>query len=156
MTKFPHSAWKLSTACTLGAFVGKESHFKIYAYAPSGQFPIIISFLTLGVLIGLVTNGGARLPFLACCFERRRPAFAERVPIYVHTYFIRRLAAECAMFSVAETHRTLTSNLHVKFYIVVIIIYPIATLVSSCNLITGSSISFSLRNCCSVFQFQSQ
>ena len=34
MTKFPHSAWKLSTACTLGAFVGKESHFKIYAYAP--------------------------------------------------------------------------------------------------------------------------
>jgi len=34
MTKFPHSAWKLSTACTLGTFVGKESHFKIYAYAP--------------------------------------------------------------------------------------------------------------------------
>jgi len=34
MTKFPHSAWKLSTACTLGTFEGKESHFKIYAYAP--------------------------------------------------------------------------------------------------------------------------
>ena len=67
----------------------------------SGQIPITISFLTrqefLGVLIGLVTNGGARLPFLACCFERRRPAFAERVSIYVHTYFIRRLAAECAI-----------------------------------------------------------
>ena len=46
------------------------------------------------MLIGLVTNGGARLPFLACCF---RPAFAERVPIYVHTYFIRRLAAEYAI-----------------------------------------------------------
>ena len=29
-----NSAWKLSTACTLGTFVGKESHFKIYAYAP--------------------------------------------------------------------------------------------------------------------------
>jgi len=31
--KFPHSAWKLNTAmtaCTLGTFVGKESHFKIY------------------------------------------------------------------------------------------------------------------------------
>ena len=40
---------------------------------------------------------GAQLPFLACSFERRRPAFAERVPIYVHTYFIRRLAAECAI-----------------------------------------------------------
>ena len=42
----------------------------------SGQFPIIISYLThqefLGVLIGLVTNGGVRLPFLACCLERRK------------------------------------------------------------------------------------
>jgi len=34
MTKFLHSASKLSTACTLGNFVGKESHFKIYVYAP--------------------------------------------------------------------------------------------------------------------------
>ena len=49
------------------------------------------------VLIGLVTNGGARLPFLACCFKRQRPALPERVSIYVHTYFIRRLAAECAI-----------------------------------------------------------
>ena len=40
----------------------------------SGQIPIMISFLTrqefLGVLIGLVTNGGAWLPFLTCCFKR--------------------------------------------------------------------------------------
>ena len=40
----------------------------------SGQFPIIIiSFLThqefLGVLIGLVMNGGTQLPFLAYCVD---------------------------------------------------------------------------------------
>ena len=38
-------------------------------------FYIIISFLTrqefLGVLIRLVTNGGAWLPFLACCLESK-------------------------------------------------------------------------------------
>lgn len=36
----------------------------------SGQIPIIILWLTpqefLGVLIGLMMNGGAQLPFLAC------------------------------------------------------------------------------------------
>ena len=60
----------------------------------SGQIPIIISFLTrqefLGVLIDLVTNGSARLPFLACCLQNEayngRPAYAEHIPIYVHTY----------------------------------------------------------------------
>ena len=45
-----------------------------------------------------MTNGGARLPFLASAVWRdRRPAFAERVPIYVHTYFIRRADAEYAI-----------------------------------------------------------
>ena len=34
----------------------------------SGQFPIII---------GLVTYRGTQLPFLACCLERRRHAFAS-------------------------------------------------------------------------------
>ena len=50
----------------------------------SGQFPIIISFLTrqefLGVLIGLVTNGGARLPFLACCLERPKTCLCRTRP----------------------------------------------------------------------------
>jgi len=69
----------------------------------SGQIPIMISFLVsntprISWRVNWVSDEwGARLPFLACCFGRRRPAFAERVPIYVHTYFIRRLAAECAI-----------------------------------------------------------
>ena len=50
----------------------------------SGQFPIIISFLTcqgfLGVLIGLVTNEGARLPFLACCLERPKTCLCRTRP----------------------------------------------------------------------------
>ena len=77
---------------TLGeSLVNFPSSSRFVSNTPGQEF--------LGVLIGLVTNGGARLPFLACCFKRRRPAFAERVPIYVHTYmyFIRRLAAECAI-----------------------------------------------------------
>jgi len=56
------------------------------------------------MLIGLVANGGARLPFLACCLHRR-PAFAERVPIYAHTYFIRRPAAE---YAIQKPDRNLT------------------------------------------------
>ena len=67
----------------------------------SGQFPIIILFLThqgfLGVLIRLVTNGGAQLPFWHVVWRDRKPAFAERIPIYVHTYFIRCAAAEYAI-----------------------------------------------------------
>ena len=39
--------------------------------------------------------------FLVCCLESKvnngRPAFAEHVPIYVHTYFIRCDAAEFAI-----------------------------------------------------------
>ena len=90
-SSYPQRVWLVSRARLSPHPPGGES----------GQIPIMISFLTrqefLGVLIGLVTNGGARLLFLACCFERRKPAFAERVPIYVHTYFIRHLAAECAI-----------------------------------------------------------
>ena len=58
-----------------------------------------------GVLIGLVMNGGAWLSFLACCLERRKPAFPERIPIYVHTYFIRRPVAE---YAIQKPDRNLT------------------------------------------------
>ena len=50
----------------LVSWAGPDSH----AGRESDQIPIIVSFLTrqkfLGVLIGLVTNGGTQLPLLAC------------------------------------------------------------------------------------------
>ena len=65
----------------------------------SGQIPITFSFLTrqkfLGMLIGLVANGGTLVPFLECYLESKSCLFRTR-PNYVHTYFIRCPAAEYA------------------------------------------------------------
>ena len=59
----------------LGRAVNQSRGSHSDAERESGQIPIIISFLTcqefLGVLIALLTNGGTRLPFLACCLESR-------------------------------------------------------------------------------------
>ena len=74
------------------------------------QFPIIISFLThqgfLGVLIGLVTNGGTRLPFFGmlfretedlpfCCFYFQPELFHKLASSYSNDLALQVCSVQC-------------------------------------------------------------